>query len=408
MNRLFTVLRHEFKVTAANKGFVIITIIGPFLIAAVALLPSLLIERSTGQIDPGTTVAVVGANQTLLDYMGEGLSSRNLTIEPVNSVESATARVREGEVQGALVLPENYLENLSYRYLSQTGTDISISESLRAVVGEYVVRERMSAAGLDPARVRELTAQPSLSVQKVTESGEAQEQDFGTIIAMTIVFVMMIYMTILFYGQIIGRSVLVEKTEKTVEIILSSVSPRELLFGKILGKGLAGLLQYAIWIGVALLITQWLAPEVGISLPSGLEPAVFAFLLLFFILAFFIFATGYAAIGAGASDEQHMGQLGMPLILMLVIPMVMVSAILMDPGGGLSQFLSFFPFTAPIVMFVRVMVQMPPVWEILLSVGIMVATIIVMVLLSAKIFRVGILMTGKRFKLSEILSWVRA
>lgn len=408
MKRLLTVLSHEFRMTAANKAFVIITIIGPFLIAAVAVLPSLLIQRTGNRIEPGTTIAVVGADESLVRHLREGLGPRNLSIEPMTRVEAATAQVQREEIHGALILPENYLENLQYRYVSQTGTDLNISESLRSVVGEFVVRQKMAQAGLDPARVRELTARPELSVQRITEGGAAQEQDFGSIILSAIMFVMMIYMTILFYGQIIGRSVLVEKTEKTVEIVLSSVSPRELLFGKILGKGLAGLLQYAVWISLALLLTEWLAPEVGLTLPTGLEPSTFAFLLLFFVLAFFLYATGYAAIGSGSTDEQHMSQLGMPFILMLVIPMVMASAIVMDPSGGFARVLSYFPFTAPIVMFVRVLVQTPPPWEILLSVGIMVVTIIGMVFLSAKIFRVGILMTGKRFKLSEILSWVRA
>lgn len=408
MKRLLTVLAHEFKVTAANKAFVIITIIGPFLIAAIAILPSFLIQRTGNRIDPGTTVAVVGADEALIRHMRTALEPRDLIVEPVNSAEGATRRVQNEAIHGALLLPENYLEDLRYRYVSQTGTDLNVSEVLRSVVGDYVVRQRMAEAGLDPARIDDLTARPQLSVQRITETGVAEEQDFGSVILTAIVFVMMIYMTILFYGQIIGRSVLVEKTEKTVEIVLSSVSPQQLLFGKILGKGLAGLVQYAVWIGVALLLTELLAPGLELNLPTGLEPATFGFLLLFFILAFFLYATGYAAIGSGASDEQHMGQLGMPLIAMLIVPMVMASAIVMSPGGGFAVFLSYFPFTAPIVMFVRIMVQSPPAWEIVLSVAIMVVTIIAMVLLSAKIFRVGILMTGRRFKLSEILSWVRA
>jgi ABC-2 type transport system permease protein len=408
MKRLVTVLGHEFRMTAANKAFVVITIIGPFLLAAITILPSVLVQRTGERVEPGTTIAVAGADQALLEHMRTSLAENNLETMVVSDADAARQAVSSKDAHGALILPENYLEDLEYQYISETGTDLNVSQTLRSVVSEYVVSRRMIGAGLDPERVRDLTRRPQLRVRKLTETGATEEQDFGSIIITALVFVMLIYMTILFYGQMIGRSVLTEKTQKTVEILLSSVSPRELLFGKILGKGLAGLVQYAIWIGVALVISQWLGPRFGLTMPSGLEPALFGYLLLFFVLAFFLYATGYAAIGSGAGDEQHLGQLGIPLIMMLIIPMISASAIVISPGGTFSVVLSYFPFTAPIVMFVRVMVQTPPAWEIVLSVAVMVLTIVGMVLLSAKIFRVGILMTGKRFKLSEILSWLRA
>ena len=218
---------------------------------------------------------------------------------------------------------------------------------------------------------------------------------------------MLLYMTTLLYGQMIGRSVVVEKTSKTVEIMLSSIRPLDLLFGKLLGRGMAGLVQYGIWISVALLLIQVLGPAVNLTTSISLKPAHFGFLILFFILAFFLYSSIFAALGAGAEDEQHLGQLSWPFIMFLVIPMVLISPIVMNPTSLFVIILAYFPLTSPIVMFVRVLIGNPKAWEILICIAILISTIGVTILLSAKIFRVGILMTGKRMKVKEILRWIR-
>jgi len=218
----------------------------------------------------------------------------------------------------------------------------------------------------------------------------------------------MLYMTILIYGQAIGRSVLNEKVSKTVEIVLSSVSPLDLLFGKILGHALASLLQYAVWIGMGLLFINVLRPVIGITGLPRIPVSLIGYLLLFFLLGFFLYTALYSALGSAAQDESHFGQLGWPVIMFLVVPMVAVSGIIMNPNSSLVVFLSLFPMTAAIVTFIRLVVTGLPAWQILVSVAIQVVSVAGVILLSAKIFRVGILMTGKRYKLSEIVRWLRA
>ncbi len=179
------------------------------------------------------------------------------------------------------------------------------------------------------------------------------------------------------------------------------------MFGKIFGIGLAGILQYGVWISAAVVLTKIVGPAMNVPIPSSLSVTNMLFLLLFFVLAFFLYSSLYAAIGAAAEDEQHMGQLGTPLIMCLIIPLIMVSSIVMNPNSQLITGLSYFPLTAPIVMLTRVLVDTPPPWEILLSIGITVFTIIFVIWGAAKIFRTGILMTGKRFKIGEILKWIK-
>jgi ABC-2 type transport system permease protein len=218
---------------------------------------------------------------------------------------------------------------------------------------------------------------------------------------------MMLYMTILLYGQAIGRSVLNEKLSKTVEIMLSSVNPRELLVGKIIGKAAASILQYAVWILMAMVFLNIVGPLVNVEVNLAGGASTYFYLVSFFLLAFLLYSTVYAALGAASEDETHLGQLAWPVILFLVLPMIMIGSMATSPDGILPRVLSIFPLTAPIVMFQRLMVGNPATWEVILSVGLLIASIIAIAMLAAKIFRIGILMTGKRYTLREIVRWLR-
>jgi ABC-2 type transport system permease protein len=205
----------------------------------------------------------------------------------------------------------------------------------------------------------------------------------------------------------IGRSVVQEKTNKTVEIMLSSVRPAELMYGKIFGIGIAGLLQYAVWFLLAALVLTFLS-SLGINTPELISARLFGTLLLYFLPAFLLYAAAFAAMGAASEDEQHLGQLSTPLILFLVLPLVLIGALVMNPGSVIAQILSYFPFTAPIVMFIRVMVETPPFWQQLLSYLIVLITIALTAGFGGKIFRIGILLTGKRPSIGEVLRWMKS
>lgn len=407
MKKLAIVLKQEFKMTAANKAFVVITIIGPFLILAISVLPGLLASRGPS-VSPDTTVAVVGAPAEVNTLLQQALSGSNISVVTATSIEAAKERVLAEEIHGALQIPNDLLSAGSYNYFSRTGTDFAVSETLNGIIGQYVVRQRMENAGLDADEVSELMQQPRLVSNRLESGGESSESDFMSVFFVVLAFVMLIYMTVLFYGQIIGRSVLTEKTSKTVELMLSSVRPIDLLFGKVLGKGLAGLLQYAIWVTVALLLSEVVGPAASFTVPAALNAGNLGLLVVFFVLAFFLYASGYGALGAGAQDEQHLGQLGMVLIIFLVVPLVLISSFIMNPSSPLVVGLSYFPMTSPIVMLIRILLDPPAAWEVLLSIGLLLVTITAFVWMAAKIFRVGILMTGKRFSLGEILRWIRS
>jgi ABC-2 type transport system permease protein len=280
---------------------------------------------------------------------------------------------------------------------------------LQGVIGKAIVAQRLVKAGISLSQVASLTQSPAFETRQLTKSGEKKKNsDFITIFMTGLTLAMLLYMTVLLYGQVIARSVLTEKTNKTVEIMLSSVRAMDLLFGKILGKALASLLQYGIWVAISAAVLKLVGPRLGVSVNVGLSVSMLAYLVLFFILAFFLYCSLYAALGAASEDEQHLGQLAWPVVIFLVIPVVMISPIITTPQAPVIIGLSLFPLTAPIVMFLRILVGAALPWEILVSIGLIIATTAAVIWLSAKIFRVGILMTGKRFRFSEVMRLARS
>lgn len=406
MNKILKIAKQELKMTAANKAFVIITLLGPFIIIALAVIPSFLASR-TG-INEGTRIGILGASPELERDLETALKPTGLETVPGNNFEQFRTLVLDETLQGILVIPQDFPNSERYSYYSNTGTDMVISETLNGILNHLATTARLKKAGLDPAEIAKLSFQAKMEVKKIGKTGESEEgRGFTDIFFTSFSFVMLIYMTVLLYGQMIGRSVVTEKTSKTVEIMLSSVTPRQMMFGKIAGIGSAGIIQYASWIILALLLIKIVGPVFKLKLPVSLTAGNLLYLVLFFICAYFLYSSAYAALGSASEDEQHLSQLAMPLLVFLIIPIMTISSVIMNPKTIFAQVLSFFPFTSPIIMLVRILVENPPFWQILVTFLILVVSIIFMVYVAAKIFRVGILLTGKRFKLKEIVRWIK-
>jgi ABC-2 type transport system permease protein len=407
-SKLAKITRMEFRLTAVNKAFIIITILGPFLIAAVTVLPTLF-ATSGGLGGPALKISLVNADPAFAAAVKPALAGAGMKLEdaPQNTAQ-LDQLVLSGALDGYLVLPDDLAGATRLEYVSRNPGEFRIMGVLQAVIGQSVVTARLVKAGLTTGEAATLAVPPQIENRRLTRTGEKEKQDFLTILLSGIALTMLLYMTILLYGQTIGRSVLMEKTSKTVEIMLSSVRPMDLLFGKILGKAVAGLLQYAIWIGIGLLFLKLLGPVVGMKPGLGVSPAVLAWLVVFFVIAFFIYCSLFAGLGAASTDEQHLGQLSWPIIMFLVLPIVLISPILVSPGSPFVVALSLFPLTGSVVMFMRILVGGVPAWQVVLSIALQLAAIVGAVALAAKIFRVGLLMTGKRFRLGEILRWLRA
>lgn len=408
MKKLLAITKREFRAATANKTFIIMTILGPFLILAMTVLPGFLSSRTT-VMSSGRPLAVqiaVPAARTALEAAFQALS---VTLEQVSDENAAKDGVVNKKYSGFLSVPATWPDQPA-SYFSTSSTEALIFNTAESVLAAQATRQRIQEAGIASSDAERILSRPKFQIFRLGADLKEESKtsnDFLGILFTVIGFVMLIYMTVLLYGQLIGRSVVQEKTFKTVEIMLSSVSARQLMAGKILGLGLAGLLQYGAWVTMAGLAIKVLGPALNISLPAAMNLTNLVWLVIFFILAFFLYAAGYAGLGAAAEDEHHLGQLAWPLLLCLMVPMVMISPLVMNPDSPITLVLSFIPMTSPIVMLIRILVSYPAWWELVLSIGLLLVSIPLLSMAAAKIFKVGILMTGKRYSLSEIGRWIR-
>jgi ABC-2 type transport system permease protein len=219
--------------------------------------------------------------------------------------------------------------------------------------------------------------------------------------------VMILYMSLLLYGINVMRAVLEEKTSRIMEVMLSVAQAKEMMAGKILGVGAVGLTQIGIWAAVALVYIVPNALAMRGQLKNVLSPGLLIWFGIFYLLGFALYSTMYAAIGSMVNSEQEAQQLQFVAVIPLVAAIAVMFSVGQLPNSPLAIWFSMIPFTSPLIMFMRIAVQAPPLWQILLSVALLVGTIYALVLLCAKIYRVGILMYVKRPTLPEIMKWLK-
>jgi len=418
-SKISIVLAYEFKKMVWNKTFVLTTLLGPLLLAAITVLPSLVAMKSLDRSGQRLNVGVYAPDEK------SGANAESL-IAPVFGRMGWNTRVSSDEtalkdavlaksLDGYLRIPSSFPDESpsgDLGWYSKSVTDISVSSAIEDKVSDIMVSARLVKANADERYIRSLVKPVSVPVYKVSslageESKKTGTGDFIGIMITSLAFCMLIYMTVILYGKEIGRSVVSEKSSKIIDILLSSVRSEDLLYGKLLGIGFAGLLQYAVWIVFAVTILNVVGPAIHLQIPVVIGMDKFGWLVLFFIGGYLLYSSLFAACGAASEDEQHMAQLAMPVIFLLIVPMVMLQAVIQQPDSIFAIVFSYFPFTSPMVMMIRILVSPIPVWNILISLGILAASVMGVVVLAARIFRVGIQMSGKNFSFKDIATWIK-
>jgi ABC-2 type transport system permease protein len=425
MKKIWTVIKREYIEHVRTKAFIIGTVLGPVFMLAITVLPVLMAVSGKGE---KSTLAVVdGTGVIQSDFAGElakfkmGDGSGKYTVVPVAPETDADAQKSElgrsvmaGKYSGYIYIPADVLVEGTAEYASRQTADFSQIETLTQTLSGVVVGKRLKAEGLDPDKISSYTKPVKMDTVKVSEKG--RERDTGGTFIVTFVLVMVLYMTMFMYGAMILRSVLEEKTNRVVEVVLSSLRPFQLMMGKILGIALVGLTQYAIWGLFGFLLTQYGGSIVGSIAPgakasgfamASIPPYVFIYFVVFFLLGYLLFATLYAAVGSATNNEKEAQQMLFPVTMCLVVPILMMQYVMRSPNSSLSVILSMIPFFAPILMLQRISIVLPPLTQILGSIVLLILTTLGMIWLAAKIYRVGILMTGKKPSLPEIIKWVR-
>jgi ABC-2 type transport system permease protein len=423
--KIFAVVRREYVERIRTRAFWIGTLLFPGLFIGLIGFQIVLTRKAGGE----RHLAVVDATGSLYAPLKNELAALEkerqekrpnekaahwvLTQRPVEGDLEATKEVLRKEVvakklNGYLILTPALVEKEQAEYYSTTVSEFTAINQLERAVSKIRLRQKIMARGLPADLGNDLEKRVDLKAFKVSEKGTTEEKGAGIVAA--IVFFFLMYSTFLMYGAQVMMGVLDEKTNRIVEIIIASVRPTELMLGKMFGIGLVGLTQYFAWAFVAMNLSL---PGIAGALASTemgapkIPASMLVYLIIFFIVGYFLYASIYTAIAAPFNTNQEAQQLAMIPMMLIISSIAVYPAVLNNPSGGLAVFFSIFPFTASLTMFLRTALSDVPLWQVGVSVASVVATTIGIAWFAGRIYRVGILMYGKKPTIPEIIRWAR-
>lgn len=432
MNKLFLIIKREFFAKVRNRSFIVMTILSPLLIV---LMTGLIVFLNKKNSENVRQIAFKDDSHQLSVALKDSKSVKFIDLTD-KSLEEATQKTKDF-YSGLLYIPEGKtLDELAQKiqFYSSESPGIELLQNIENKLKTRIKELKIKELNIDYDLLQKTTA-------KVTITSENFEGDqsskMGNILKMIVGGGMgyMIFMFIIIYGASVMRSVIEEKTSRIIEVIISSVKPFQLMLGKIIGNALAAILQFLIWlvIGVAVLVIANIV--IGVDTSSAVSPdaleqlkevpqqmnfmqemlleidklpilTIFLSFLIYFLGGYLIYSSIYAAIGAAVDNETDTQQFMTPVLLPLMIAIYIGFSIIENPNGPIALGFSLFPLTSPVVMLMRIPFGVPW-WEILISITLLVLTFLFMVWFASKIYRVGILMYGKKPSYKEIYKWLK-
>ena len=427
MHNVFIIARREYLERVRTRAFVIMTFFIPAMMFALIALPTMLMMRGTTE---SKRMVVVAADRDTAEMIRsrieqqqeekpqDPLSNRrslpatHFTVEvDTNTTQQEradlTQKVNQKQLDGFLWATPEAIASRKLDFVTSDTSSFIENGILDRTVADALRRQALKAKGLQPNEIE--AALQRVEVEPVSPKGKNAPDPQKMFIAI-LIMVMVMYMTVLLYGINVMRSILEEKTSRIMEVMLASATSRQLMAGKILGVGAVGLTQVGIWATAGAAFAGYAAVSSGLikTLKAVMNPVLLAYFVLFFLLGYVLYSALCAAIGSMVNSEQEAQQMQFLVMMPMVFAVIFITNIFTHPNSSIALFGSLFPFTAPLVMFSRIAIQGEvPAWQIGLSVALMIATIYAMVWLCARIYRVGILMYGKKPNLPEILKWIK-
>ncbi len=437
MHKIWAVVRREFLDKVRTKAFLIGTLLFPVLMIGLSLLPLLLNRRETAPkriaVVDGTSGEVgVKVTEALAASRRQGSDGARYTVSRVPA-QGRTDAVRDSLVarvgleqagnetlDGVLVLTDETVDAGRIAYLGVNVGSMGDMNKLESELQTALRLERLRRAGVDPFVAIPALRPVDVVTQKVT-AGKLTGESGSSSFILAYIMGLVLYVVMLMYGIQVMSSVVEEKTSRIAEVLMSSVTPFQMMLGKVFGVGAAALLQLVIWGTTATLVTTYrsalaklfgaspeaIASMATMKLPS-LRPDLLVVFLIYFVLGFLLFAAMYAAVAAMCNSQQEAQQAVVPVSMTMVVGYVTMFSMLNDPSGSLATTLSLIPLLAPFVVPVRYSLAPVPLPELLLSIALTFGAMLLVVWVAGRIYRVGILLHGKRPKLAEVLRWVRA
>lgn len=425
MAKLWTVVKREYLERVRTKWFVIVTVFGPIFFGTIMILPAYLSMRGMrdARVNDIHILDATGGDlgdRVLRRLSGGPMGGLSLTqvirVTPaaLAAAEStATRAVMRTETRGYLVLDSTTLSKQTARYAGRNASSLGEVQAIEAAVRQALLQQRLEHEGLDPTRIDALTTiRVQMSTEKIDDKGRGGSGTADMIFGFAIAF--LLYFSIVFYGQNILRGVLEEKMTRVAEVVVSSVSPDTLLAGKVLGVGAVGLTQQFAWVASTALLWNFRSsimaklgmPTMQLTFPQ-VSAGTLAILIAFFLLGYAFYASLFAAVGAMAGSQEEAQQAAQPVVLLLVSAVIFVQPVMLNPTSRLAEIMSWLPFSAPIIMPMRMSAIQVPWYEIALTLAGVALACAVAIWVSARIYRVGLLMTGKRPSVKELMRWIR-
>ena len=422
MRKIWLIVKREYLTRVRTKAFIWGTVALPLFTIGVFAIPIVLEMQ---QPSNSQRLVILDDEGGVAGLITQGLTQKLKNGEPAYQVvqtikkpgaesevrDQLSAEVRDHQLDAYIVVPRGAIGGDAAELHTRNTGDMAMTGYINHVISDAVVARRLTNRGIPVSDVSKFTQGVDLKLVKVTAQGESEEEGAQTFITALVVG-MLLYVTLLVYGVATMRSVMEEKTTRIVEVLVASVRPFQLLFGKIIGVAAVALTQYLIWTVVGGSVAAYSA-EIAAHSPAAklpkihLSPPLLVYLVVFFLTGYLLYSSLYAAVGAMVSTEQEAQQLQAPLTMIIVLSFVLFNIILKDPSSRTSTVLSMIPFLSPVLMILRIAMQTPPFWQIALSLGFSILTTVGVVYVSAKIYRVGVLMYGKRPSLVELARWLR-
>lgn len=438
LRNTWLIVKREYLERVRQRSFIVLTVLLPAIVGGAFIIPAKLSSMKssktqhlvvvTSNLKFGEIVKLqllssaktddekAGVDKTKEDKDDKDLddddkSSNNYTID-VDSTPSETERatlqnrVSSGDIDGYLWLSDDAVTARKVTYEGRESSGFMEKSWLGGQLDRAILLRELDQRGMSVDQADVLLKPVKLDMVRLKGGHETKANDKGMFFAI-LIMVMLLYMAVIFYGVSVMRAVLEEKNSRVMEVLLSSATSTELMAGKLIGVGAVGLTQIGIWITMAVL---YALPALAASASAGdihIPPLTLVAFALFFLLGYLLYSAVYAAVGAVITSEQEGQQLQFIILLPLIVAVFMMGPVMRAPDSPIAVWSSMVPFFSPILMYVRIAIQPPPAWQIAVSLLLLVATIGGILVLCARIYRIGILMYGKRPTLPEIMKWLK-
>jgi len=433
MNKIILIIQREYLSRVKKKSFLLTTFLVPLFFIGIYVGAFYLTKKSFE--DNNALVYVLDDTNEVGKLLK---NNKNISFtHSTEELDQALKTIKDAEDNTSLLLiPKDFYESKKIEFLSSGKPNINTQSEIETQLEAVLLNYQYEKLNIDPDKIKNIDSKVRIAAKEITDSGEAKDSDTRIAMGIAMALSVLIYLSLFLYGAQVMRGIIEEKSNRIVEVIISSVKPFQLMMGKIIGIGLVGITQFLLWIilsfGLISIATSTLISKeefanqvaeqnsvqnsenqsdvsmmasLGTAMDSVNFPELLTCFFLFFLGGYMLYSALFAAVGSAVDNETEANQFTMPITAPLLLAYVLSFGVLVnDPHGSIATWLSFIPLTSPIAMLVRVPFGVP-VWQIALSFGLLVAGFVFTTWVAARIYRVGILMYGKKASLKELIKW---